>query len=228
MAEEKKSVPRGVIVEFDFTAVDGAQILFDVAKKVLAPHKVDLTVKLEAIHLVGGNYQGALAELFDTLEINADAATVATELAEAFKAALTEKAAAAVTPGFKAFVKGLTARGLKVVIATRSDIEQLKPALADLDPELVVAYAEPSNTYGNCKWDAWRRACNQNGLVDMLTAAVTGSGKGVKSALVAGLSALAVVHDHVAYQDFGGADAVVETVFNAKLADAVARMLHLA
>ena len=206
MAEERKSIPRGVVVEFDFTAVDGAQILFDVAKKVLAPKGVDLTVKLEATHLVGGNYQGGLTELFEALDVKADAA--------------------AVTPGFKAFVKGLTARGLKVVVATRADLAALRPALADLDADLVVPYAEPSKTYGNCKWDAWRRACSQNDLVNMLAVAVTGSGKGVKSALVAGLSALAVEHDHVAYQDFGGADAVVSG-FDAKLADVVFRMLHI-
>lgn len=227
MAEERKAAPRGVVIEFDFTAVDGAQILFDVAKKVLAPKGVDLSVKLEAKHLVGGNYQGGLTELFDSLGIQGDAAATAQELAEAFKAALTEKAAAAVTPDFKTFVKALTEKGMKVVIATRSDIEQLKPALADLDAELVVPYAEPSNTYGNCKWDAWRRACNQNDLVNMLTVAVTGSGKGVKSALVAGMSALAIMHDHVAYQDFGGADAVADA-FDAKLANVVFRMLHMA
>ena len=227
MAEERKALPRGVVVEFDFTAVDGAQILFDVAKKVLAQQGIDLSIKLEANHLVGGNYQGGLMELFEAQGVSADAAAVAQELAEAFKAALTEKATAAVTPGFKAFVKALTDKGLKVVVATRSDIEQLKPALADFDPELVVPYAEPSNTYGNCKWDAWRRACNQNGLVNLLTVAVVGSGKAVKSALVSGMSALAVVHDHVAYQDFGGADVTVEG-FDAKLADEVFRMLHMA
>ena len=226
MAEERKSIPRGVVVEFDFTAVDGAQILFDVAKKVLAPKGVDLTVKLEATHLVGGNYQGGLTELCEALDVTADAAAVAQELDAAFRAALTEACAAAVTPGFKAFVKGLTARGLKVVVATRADLAALRPALADLDADLVVPYAEPSKTYGNCKWDAWRRACSQNDLVNMLAVAVTGSGKGVKSALVAGLSALAVEHDHVAYQDFGGADAVVSG-FDAKLADVVFRMLHI-
>ena len=115
---------------------------------------------------------------------------------------------------------------MKVVVATRADIEQLRPALADLDADLVVPYAEPSNTYGNCKWDAWRRACNQNGLVNMLTVAVAGSGKGVKSALLAGMSALSVAHDHVAYQDFGGADVVVDA-FDAKLAQEVLRMLHM-
>ena len=46
MAEEMKSVPRGVVVEFDFTAVDGGQVLFDVAKQVLAPKGVELTAKL--------------------------------------------------------------------------------------------------------------------------------------------------------------------------------------
>ena len=226
MAEEKKKLVRGVVVEFDFTAIDGAQILFDTAKKVLKAAGVDLTIKMEAMRLVGGNYQGALKELFESLDVQADPVQVAQELAEAFKAALNEKAVAAVTPAFKAFVKALTDRGLKVVIATRSDLEQLKPAFAEFDPELVALYQEPSNTYGNCKQDAWRRACNQNGLVDMLTAAVTGSGKGVKSALVAGMSALAVVHDHVVYQDFGGADAVVDA-FDPKLVDVIAQMLHM-
>ena len=60
----------------------------------------------------------------------------------------------------------------------------------------------------------------------MRAVAVTGSGKGVKSALVAGLSALAVGHDRVACQDVGGADAVVSG-FDAKLADVVFRMLHI-
>ena len=226
MAEEKKKLARGVIVEFDFTAIDGAQLLFDTAKRVLKGHGVNLTVKHEAMRLVGGNYQGGLKELFDQREVSADPAQVAQELAEAFKAALNEKAVAAVTPAFKAFVKALTDKGLKVVIATRSDLEQLKPAFADIDPELVAMYAEPSNTYGNCKWDAWRRACNQNDLVNMLTVAVTGSGKGVKSALVAGMSVLAILHDHVLYQDFGGADAVADA-FDPKLADTVARMLHM-
>ncbi len=48
----------------------------------------------------------------------------------------------------------------------------------------------------------------------------------MRSALVSGLSAIAVMHDHVAYQDFGGADVVVDS-FDAKLADEVFRMLHM-
>ena len=227
MAEEKKPLPRGVIVEFDFTAIDGAQILFDTAKKLLADKGVDLTIKLEAMHLVGGNYQGALAELYEALGRKCDAASAARDLAEAFAKALTEKAAAAVTSGFKGFVKALVEKDVKVVVATRSNLDALRPAFDGFDPEKVVLYAEPSMTYGNGKWDAWRRACNQNGLVDMLTVGVTGSGNGVKAALVAGMSAIAVIHDHVAYQDFGGADVAVESI-DAKLANDVFAMLHMA
>ena len=226
MSEEKKPLPRGVIIDFDFTALDGAQILFDVTKQQLAAAGIDLTVKLEALHLVGNNYQGGLDELAQKLGVALDAAATARDLATAFNAALAEKVATAVTPGFKAFVKALTDHGLKVVVASRAGAEALAPALEGLDSELVVPYSEQSPTYGNGKWDAWRRACNANGLVNLLTVGVTGSGKGVKAVLWAGLSALAVVHPHVAYQDFGGADTVAEA-FDAALADDVLRMLHL-
>lgn len=226
MAEEKKPLPRGVVIDFDFTALDGAQLLFDVTKQKLAASGIDLTIKLEALHLVGNNYQGGLDELAKKLGVAIDAAAVAKDLATAFNAALAEHVAAAVTPGFKAFVKALADQGLKVVIASRAGAEALAPAVEGQNAELVIPYTEQSPTYGNGKWDAWRRACNANDLVNMLTVGVTGSGKGVKAVLWAGLSALAVVHPHVAYQDFGGADTVVEA-FDAALADDVLRMLHL-
>ena len=154
-AEKENSAPvRGVVVEFDFTAIDGGQLLFDTAKKILAAKGVDLTIKLEALHLAGGNYQGGLAELFRTLDKKCDAAATARDLHDAFGKALTERAVAAVTPGFKAFVSALVERGVKVVIATRSNLDTLRPAFEGFDPEKVVLYAEPSMTYGNGKWDA--------------------------------------------------------------------------
>ncbi len=228
MADEnkKQKLPRGVIVEFDFTALNGAEILFQVAKKQLAACGIDLTVKLEAMHLVNGNCQGALAELFGALDKQEDPAKAAREIMDAFRAELSRQAAGAFTPGFKAFVNALTAKGLRVIISTRAEIEGFKALLADFDRDLVSAYSEPSQTYGNCKWDAWRRSIRANDLHEVLTVAVTGSGYGVKAALVAGMSAIAVIHDHVAYQDFGGADCVAEE-FNAALADEVVRMLHL-
>ena len=216
----------GVVVELDFTAIDGSSLLFDTAKTLLAEQGVELTFKLEAMHLAGGKFQGGLAELYSVVGKEGDAAQTARELASRFNAAITERLPGAVSAGLKAFLKELSAKGVKTVLATRGDPAALRSALEGFDPDLVVPFQETSSTYGGGKWDAWRRVCHANGLVDLLTVGVTGSGFGVKAVLVAGMSALAVVHPHVAYQDFGGADAVVDG-FNAALAKEALRMLHL-
>ena len=216
-------ISKGVIVEFDFTVLDGADLLFNTAKTLLKGRGVELDARLEALHLAGGNYQGALAELFDKVGVPGDAASAARELNAAFNAAVAEKAPAAVTVAFKNFVKTLLDKGVKVVVATRGNAPVLAAAIGDVR---VVAHAETSATYGSCKWDAWKRACRLNGLHEMLTTAVTGSGFGVKAALVAGMSALGVTNDHVAWQDFGGADEVVDTL-DKKAADVVLKMLKV-
>ena len=214
---------KGVIVEFDFTVLDGANILFDTAKKLLKGCGIELNARLEAMHLAGGNYQGALAELLAKADGSGDPATLARELNAAFNGKVAEKAASAVTVAFKNFVKALLDKGVKVVVATRGDASALAAAIGD---DRVVVYAEPSSTYGSCKWDAWKRACRLNGMHEMLTAAVTGSGFGVRAALIAGMSALGVTNDRVAWQDFGGADKVVESL-DKKAAEAVLQMLKV-
>ncbi len=216
-------VTKGAIVEFDFTALDGAEILFAAAKKLLKGAGVELDARLEAAHLAGGNYQGGLIELFDKLECKADAAAMARELGAAFNAEVSAKAPKAVTPAFKAFLGALLDKGVKVAVATHGDAAALAAAIGD---DRVSVFTETSTTYGSCKWDVWKRACRQNALHEMLTVAVTGSGFGVKAALVAGMSALGVVNDHVAWQDFGGADDVV-TVLDKGAAATVLKMLKV-
>ena len=223
MGKAKSKISKGVVVEFDFTVLDGSKLLFDTAKALLKKSGVELTPRLEAMHLAGGNYHGGLAELFEKLGKKADAAALARELNAEFNAAVAQAAPGAITQGFRNFCKALIEKDVKVVVATRGDA----PALgAAIDDERIALYAETSGTYGNCKWDVWVRACRTNGLHEMLTTAVAGSGFGVKSALLAGMSALGVVNDRVAWQDFGGADAVVKAI-DAKLANEVLRMLHV-
>ena len=116
------------------------------------------------------------------------------------------------------------AKGVKVVVATRGDAASLGAALEGTG---AVVCADASTTYGCAKWDAWMRICRANGFVDVFTAGVAGSGHAVKAALLAGLSAIAVAHEHVAYQDFGGADSVVDQL-DAAAAKEILRMLKIA
>lgn len=206
---------KGAIVEFDFTTLNGAEILFDTAKRFLAElDGIGLDARAEAKHLAGGNYQGGLAGLFEVVKTKKTAAKAARDLAEAFNAKVTELLPAAVTPRFCSFVRTLADAGLKVVIATRADIlnERVRAALAGILDENVVLYQETSTCYGAVKWDSWRLACVKNRIRNTSALAITGSGFGVKSALLAGMGSLAVINDHVAYQDFGGADEIVDVL----------------
>lgn len=219
-------VKKGVIVEFDFAAMDGASLLFEVTKKFLAGlDKIPFDERIEAQHLAGGNYQGGLAEYFAVVKTKKLAAKAAKDLAAAFGAALNEAVPKSITPAFRKFVQAIAAKGVKVVVSTRADVETVRPAFADLLGENVVLFQETSATYGSVKWDAWRRACAMNKLRNFSTIAVTGSGFGVKSALVAGMGSVAVTSPHVAYQDFGGADEVVKEL-NAAAAKTILEILR--
>ena len=202
---------RGVIVEFDFAAMNGAELLFETTRKFLADlDGIPFDAITEARYLAGGNYQGGLSELFSLVKTKKTAQKAARDLAAAFNAALTEAVPSAVSPSFRNFVKVLADRGVRVVIATRADVAAVRMAFAQILSGDVVLYQETSTCYGSVKWDAWRRACVANRLRHLNAVAVTGSGFGVKSALVAGMGSMAVVNDHVSWQDFGGADEVVE------------------
>lgn len=225
MADEVK---KGVIVEFDFAAMDGAELLYKTTEALMKENEIEFSPRAEAEHLAGGNYQGGFAEFFAAVKTKKTPAKAAKDLAENFRAALNEAVPAAVTPSFKAFVGALAEKGVKVVISTRADLDAVAPAFEGLLGENVVLHSETSQCYGSVKWDAWRRACALNKLRNITTVAVTGSGYGVKSALLAGMGSVAVVRDHVAYQDFGGADETFPGPLNAAAAKAVLRILHVA
>ena len=217
MADEVK---KGVIIEFDFAAMSGAELLYRTTGALLAELEIPFGVREEAQHLAGGNYQGGLAEYFASVKTKKTPQKAAKDLVDNFSKALAEAVPAAVTPAFRSFVATLAARGLRVVIATRADLERVRPAFDGILGEDVILYQEASQTYGSVKWDAWRRAAAANGIRNTCALAVTGSGYGVKSALLAGMGSVAVVNDHVAYQDFSGADEVVR-----KLDDETAKLI---
>ena len=218
---------KGVIVEFDFAAMDGAGLLYKTTEALLKEiDNIPFDARIEAQHLAGGNYQGGLAEYFALVKTKKTAAKAAKALTERFEAALDAAVPAAVTPAFKNFVKTLADRGVKVIIATRANGEAVAGAFADVLGENVVLYKETAPTYGCVKWDAWRRACVANKLRSSMALAVTGSGHGVKSALLAGIGVVAVVNDRVAYQDFGGADEVLKQL-DGPAAKTVLGVLHL-
>jgi len=205
---------KGVIIEFDFAAMDGAELLFETTKNFLQRlDGIPFDERIEAQHMAGCNYQGAFAEYFPVVKTKKTAVKAAKDLTVAFATALeSEIPKRGTTQGFRNFVKTLASHGVKVIIATRANIctNGVATTFAPVLGENISLYHEESTTYGSVKWDVWRRACAANDLRPVFTLAVTGSGNGVKSALIAGMPSMAVVSARTAYQDCSGADAVVK------------------
>ena len=204
---------RGVVVEFDFAAMDGAGLLFKTAKKFLKDlDKIALDDALESRYLAGRAYADGLARLFASVRTKKTAHKAARELAAAFSSAVTSAVPESVTMQFRNFIKALTDLGLAVAIVTRADVdaEEVRSVFEPVLGEHVILYHEESETSGFPTWEFWRRACMALEMKHAMVRAVSGSGFGIKSALVAGMKSIAVINDRVAWQDFGGAGEVIE------------------
>ena len=207
---------KGVIVEFDFAAMDGAKLLFDVAQRHLkAVDGIGLDMPTEEKYLAGRSYEEGLARYFRVIKTKKTAQKAARELAAVFSDAVSQAVQGSVSAAFRNFVTTIASRGVKVVISTRAAPEAAAAAFAPLLVENVSLYREVSLFYGCPRWDSWRRACMANDIARANAVAVTGSGHGVRSALLAGMASMAVVKDRVSHQDYTGAGLVVDDLSSA-------------
>ena len=209
---------KGVIVEFDFAVMDGSRLLYDTTVGFLRDlDGIGLDVRSEARYLQGNELQAGLQKLFAAVKTKKTAAKASRDLHEAYMAALAAAMPATLGSAFRNFVRILSENGVRVVIATRADVqsETVRAAFSDMLGEKVALYQEPSAFYGTMPWQSWRLAAARNRLSRGSALAITGSGDGVRTALLAGMGALAVESDRVAHHDFGGADAVVRALDSA-------------
>ena len=202
---------RGIVIEFDFAAMNGAELLFKTTKKILRDlDKIPFDESLEARFLAGRTSADGLSRLFAQAKTKKTASKAARELADAFASAVTKAVPTAVGVPFRNFVKAFVDAGFSVAIATRADLDAVRPVFEPVLGENVILYHEESDGYGFPTWESWRRACMALEMKHAAVWAVSGSGFGVKSALVAGMRSFAVINDRVAYQDFGGASEVAD------------------
>ena len=202
---------RGVVIEFDFAAMNGAELLFKTAKKFLKElDNIPFDEPLEARCLAGRTYLDGLTRLFAQSKTKKTAQKASRDFAAAFADAVTAVVPESVGIPFRNFVKVLVDAGFAVAIATRADLDAVRPAFAPVLSNDVILYHEESDGYGFPTWESWRRACMALEMKHAMVRAVAGSGFGVKAALVAGMKSIAVINDRIAYQDFGGAYEVVD------------------
>ena len=115
MAEEQK---KGVIVEFDFAAMNGAELLYKTAETVLKEGEIPFDVRIEAQYLAGGNCLGGLTEYFEAIKTKKTAAKAAKDIADGFREALNKALPAAVSSAFKGVVLEPRSNGVENIIAS--------------------------------------------------------------------------------------------------------------
>lgn len=217
---------RGVIVEFDFTVLNGHALLLEACQERLGREGVKLDAGLMARSMGGKSFSAGLNALCNRQQKMIDVPSVVPECNAAFAEKLT-----AVLPkvpeSFKAFVKAAVAKNVKVVVGTRLEAEAVLPVLGDDIPEeLLVIHHDIPNGFGFSTWEGWRRAARKGDLHDRMCVAVAGSGFSMKGALNAGMCVVIKPNPLTEYQDFSGSDEVI-TDFSPALADDVIRMLRV-
>lgn len=216
-----------VIIDFDFAVMDGATLLYDTTRKFLKKlDNLKLDEALEARCFAGNAIQKGLENFFAIQKTKKTAVKAARDLSAAFIEALNREVPNAISIGFKNFIKAMLEKDVAVMIRTRADLEAVEAAFKPLLNDQVVLSHEDFDVYGAVKWESWCRSYMAMGMTRSTALAITGSGFGVKSAMLVGVTSVAVVSDHVAYQDFGGASEVVNEI-SGKTAKNVFRALHI-
>ena len=126
---------------------------------------------------------------------------------------------AGLADGIEAFLRSALAEGCILGALTtipddaaRTLAERL--GLAALDVHVVSFPADSRAFPGG---DVWLKAAKAVGCRARRTVAVAGSGSSCRSALAAGMRCIAVPDAFSSFQDFGGADAVVERIADVDL-----------
>jgi hypothetical protein len=216
---------RGVIVEFDFAVLSGHQSILDIYSARLSKEDVKLDATLMARFMGGKSFSSGLNALCNKQQKTIDVPAVIAECNEQFSEAV-KGALAQVPSGFTAFVGALLAKGMKVVLVTRGDVDAVREAFASVATDKLVALHDASGGFGFLSWDGWRRAARKSDLHERLCVGVAGSGFSVKGALNSGLGVMVKVNPLTEHQDISGCDGNFGE-YTAGLADDVIRILHV-
>jgi len=218
----EKQIQRGVIVELDFAVLPGHQLLLTISKDLFTKAGLTVDAALMARYMGGKSFSSGLSALTTKQVKTIDAPALIAETNLAFSAALTQ-ALKDIPADFVPFIESLVAKGVKVIIISRADVEAVK-ALFSNHSENLVFQTDTSSGFGFLGWDVWRRAARKNNLRERLCMAVVGSGFSVKGALTSSMGSAFKENPLTAYQDFSGGDISIKHFDNTLVKEMVAML----
>lgn len=209
----------GLIVDFDYTVVDGIAILEKVCAKALSAAGVNVTPSLFVRSLFGSKAAAA----FTTLLGAGSAVTSETVLAP-LPAAL-DKAVenASVNATVLDICKHAIEQGVKVLFVTSRSLGIVEQKLESAGiPGAHLFKVERCDRMGEYSPDVWAKAARTIRLSPRHCTVIAASADSVRQAIVTGMRTAAFTNPLINFEDFSGADLVAEgmdrdAVFNGVL-----------
>lgn len=208
-----ESSPFALLFELEFVAMDSRQAAYDLLQNLLGEHRLELTPVLfsrYALHPSPKQYMPALLDALGAKKVNAD--KLATELVNGL-AMYYSSNETALNPIAGQMLKLAQERGIALgVLSAQPEVAaEALIARLNLDADTMTLFAYDAAEHPVFpRADMWLKITKSLGRSPRSCVAMVGSSVSAKSALSSGMRCVALPDAFTAFQDFGGADAVLE------------------
>ena len=228
MVREKIEPKPAILMELEYIAVQGRQIVFEALRKVLGRKRSEFTVPLFAHYAVHYPYDFSLKNLMTRMSLDGSRENLREKIMERVRAGFLSSDLER-REGFSAVLKWTAEHQLRLGALSFLDTATMESVrdrlgLADVGMKIL---SIPSATSLRAMLEGWQSLVRQLGSSLGRSLALVSSAGAYRAALGAGLHCLALPDAFTAFQDFSGADAVLDRWSTESLTVALKRMEFL-
>ena len=203
---------RAVLFELDNVAVDGRKIAFNVMKEILADKGVKITLPMFSRYGITSSLKKSMGKLLESLgKGRLSNEKLAADIVAGVQAAFLNEPLT-VAPGVKQIVKRATAEGVAVGVLScldRHTAQHLMTKL-QLDEGVSAVLAADGEERIRFSVEAWRKLARALSVSPGACVVLATCSASSQAAIAAGMRCVAIPDLYTSFQDFGGADYVVD------------------
>lgn len=215
--EEKAKKNIGLVFELEYCAVHGRAIIFDVMKNVLSDRGIKLTPAAFSQHCLDGRVEESIhqiLELSGKTRVSED--KVVQDILKAIRLSLAD-GSVKLAGGIHDLLSA--ARDRELPLGALSSLEEeaaqslvSRLGLEDLDVQLHCYPPDGGDGAPLPDADAWRKLCRKMGVSYMGSLVLASTRHACQAAMVNGMCCVGVPDVYTGFQDFSGADFVVDAI----------------
>lgn len=225
-SKETPARKRGIVFELENVAIKGRPLLYETTRAALEEKGIELTPMLFSRHGVGTSLKNCLSVVVQSAgKPRVSIEKLHEAAAERFRAAL-DADGATMSEDFRSLLRrgveqGVSMGALSMLDSATAVRLMEKLGLSEMNVKLFLCSSEKRNAPSP---DSWLKLAKAMAVPPCRCAAFTTSAASCRTALAAGMYAVAVPDEFTRFEDFGGADTVVDS-FSRDVMEEVLRLL---